>query len=428
MIRMASLCICAWLGISISTPAFAAGFQISETGVTDVGRAFAGAGVSADGAADMFYNPAGLMLGGGEIFEVGAHSIKPDFQFSGGGTITTPAGTNPSGGNPANGGVDAIVPNLYYANDWNQNTRFGIGITAPFGLTTEYPADWVGRYHAVKTSLTAVEVNPAVAVRINEKFSIGGGITFIQADAELSQALLNGTATDGFNVVKGDAKGYGFNLGAVIGDADARIGFGYRSSTDLDIEGSFRASGVPMPTQEGMLMSIDTTASTKLTLPATAYLSGFAHVNDKVDLLGGIRWTDWSEFDELRIKFGILDDAITPHNWRDSLTYSIGVNYRRNPNWTWRAGYAIDKTPIGGDSHRTAQIPDADRNWLTVGGSWRASAKMRIDFYAARISSDATVIDESIRLSEARQISSQLNGRFAAGKTDLFAVQLHLTR
>ena len=42
--------------------------------------------------------------------------------------------------------------------------RAGLGITAPFGLRTSYPDEWVGRYHAVDSELRTVNINPALAV------------------------------------------------------------------------------------------------------------------------------------------------------------------------------------------------------------------------------------------------------------------------
>ena len=38
-------------------------------------------------------------------------------------------------------------------------------MNVPFGLETDYSRDWVGRYHAVRSELTTININPAVAWR-----------------------------------------------------------------------------------------------------------------------------------------------------------------------------------------------------------------------------------------------------------------------
>lgn len=46
-------------------------------------------------------------------------------------------------------GEGGLVSNLFYSVDPGRRVVFGRGITAPFGLTTEYSFDRVGRYHVL---------------------------------------------------------------------------------------------------------------------------------------------------------------------------------------------------------------------------------------------------------------------------------------
>ena len=401
----------------------AAGFQVSETSVSALGRAFAGAGISAEGPSDMFHNPAGLMLSSGREMEFGLHSIHPNAEFKDDGSIL-PSSVPP--GHESNGGTTALVPNFFYATNRGADLRYGIGLTSPFGLTTEYDPNWIGRYHAIKSELITVELNPTMAMRVNENLSLGGGITLIKAEAELSQAQFTGTPTDGRATVEGDDIAFGFNLGIVAGDENARLGFGYRSKVDLHITGKLYSS---QPTG----------ANANLTLPATAYLSGFKKLNDKFDVLATIRWTDWSTFKELRIDFDeipppILPGVLTPfpppaikkYNWKDSNTYSIGVNYRPNQRWTLRGGYARDESPIAKDEFRTPRIPDGDRDWLTLGGSYQASAKTRIDFAFAHLFTDAARVNQDADLLPTENPpTSKLKGTYEDTEANIFAIQLH---
>ena len=69
----------------------------------------------------------------------------------------------------------------------------GLGMFLPFGLSTKYDSTWVGRYHAVKSDLFTIDINPSMAYRVTEKFSVGAGINAQYLKAELSNAIDFGT-------------------------------------------------------------------------------------------------------------------------------------------------------------------------------------------------------------------------------------------
>ncbi len=414
----------------INSVAFAAGFQVSETTVSGLGRAFAGAGISAEGPADMFHNPAGLMLGNGKQFEIGLHSIAPHAKYvDRGSTIRLlqppPAAprTIPLSGARSDGGEVAWVPNFYYAADLSADLRYAVGVTSPFGLTTAYAANWVGRYHAIKSALRTLEVNPAIAWRAKPGFSLGAGLTVLAADIELSRAQFTGVGgADARATVTGDATALGFNFGVVVGEQNgrARFGFGYRSAVALQVDGDLR---IPA-------LSVRTSARADVTLPATAYLSGFKKLSEKTDLLATIRWTDWSQFDELRIDFGGgLPSSIDRQNWADANTYSLGFNYRPNRQWTLRGGVARDESPLKSRAFRSARIPDTARDWLTVGGAYQASATLRVDFSFAHLFTDEAPIRQTTDLIAAQPgvATARLNGVYQDTEANIFAMQFYFT-
>jgi long-chain fatty acid transport protein len=103
-------------------------------------------------------------------------------------------GTPLTGGNGGDGGEPALVPNLFYTHRFANKWSAGIGITAPFGLVTEYDDGWVGRYYALKSDLATLNINPSVAYKINDQWSLGVGVSFKRAEAELTSAIDWGTA------------------------------------------------------------------------------------------------------------------------------------------------------------------------------------------------------------------------------------------
>lgn len=93
------------------------------------------------------------------------------------------------GGNGGEGGVTKVIPNMYFSKKLSDRFTVGIGINAPFGLATEYDNTWVGRYHAIESDVLTVNINPAVAYKINENLSVGAGFSVQYLKAKLSNAI-----------------------------------------------------------------------------------------------------------------------------------------------------------------------------------------------------------------------------------------------
>jgi long-chain fatty acid transport protein len=181
----------------------------------------------------VFYNPADMMLSKGMQAQAGMTFIGISIEADNAGSTTrlpanlgdvlTKPGTVPVfvtipglGLGNDDGGTDNVVPNAFFAMDINDRMRFGLGITAPFAVSTSYGKGWVGRYHAVDSELLTVDINPSIAYRVNDNLSIGGGVSAQYADAKLTQALFNplSPTKDGYAEVKADGWGFGYNLGA----------------------------------------------------------------------------------------------------------------------------------------------------------------------------------------------------------------------
>ena len=75
---------------------------------------------------------------------------------------------------------------------------------------------------------------------------------------------------------------------------------------------------------------------------------------------------------------GTLLVGYVPEKWKDVWSFSAGARYTLNQQWLLRFGYAFDQSPVKNE-YRTARIPDADRNWLTVGARFQPSEPWLID-------------------------------------------------
>jgi long-chain fatty acid transport protein len=370
---------CKWLaltGPAILVAAFggtvqAAGFYIKEQSVTGLGRAFAGEAAVAEDASTIYFNPAGMTELPGAEAQAGIHLILPHAKLKDRGSTVSvvPLGlTRSTGGAGSDNPYDPTpVPNGFVAVPLlNRDLWLGLGVTAPFGIATEYPANWFGRYDSIKSALQTIDIAPSVAWRVNDWISIGGGIDIQKADAEITNAVFTGpTSPDIIARVEGDDWAVGYNVGVLFKPIPpTRIGIHYRSQVDHDLEGEFTT-----------LASNPATAA--LDLPKILSF-GVAHqITPKLTLLGGAEWFGWKSFNEIRVVTASSPEPVR-QNYRNTYAVTAGAQYAWSDNLTVRGGFQFDQTPTV-DGFRTSRTPDGDRYWLSAGLSYRVGQSFTVD-------------------------------------------------
>lgn len=410
--------------ITASVTANAAGFALIEQSGSGMGNAFAGAAAVAEDASTIYFNPAGMTYVEGTQIVGTLHLINTSADFNDKGSINGTA--RPLGDEGSNAGDLSFVPNFYYKRDISDTIKFGLGISVPFGLKTEYDKDWLGRFQAVKSEVKTININPSLAFKVNDQLSLGAGLSAMRLEAELTSAVNFGPFGEGYSRVKGDDWGFGFNLGAIYqATSDTRLGIAYRSKVEQHLDGDVKfdhPAGLPAPF---LAATPNGNVTADVTLPESLSLSVFSKLDDKWDLLGDVTWTRWSQFQELRV---VRDSGstltVTPENWDNTMRYSIGVNYHYSDSLKLRAGLAYDEEAIS-DSYRTARIPGNDRKWLTLGLGWQATAMTKLDVgYAHLFISDADINDDqSTPIAPSPFGKGAINGDYD-GSVDILSVQV----
>lgn len=441
---------CSIVGLASSQTANAAGFMLIENSASGMGNAFAGASAIAEDASTIWFNPAGMsLLKDNEILFAG-HFIKPSAQFTNNGSSEAPSlGGSELLGGESNASVNAYVPNFYWltaiADDW----KVGLGITAPFGLTTLYDDDWLGRYHGVESDLTTININPSLSYQLTPELSLGAGINMMFADVVFTNAVDFGALcyaalnpesceslgntpqqADGFADLRADnfsEPGFGANLGLIYQfSQQSRLGLSWRSEVTINVEGQaqFRVpASADFITDSGLFQN--TALKAKVVLPQTASMS-YVHRFDKLTLLSDITWTGWSSFKELRIQYDNPDqpDSVTTENWNDSFRYSLGLSYELN-SWLLRTGLAYDETPVPDAQHRTVRIPGNSRTWLSFGGQYKINSSWLIDVAYAHLFVEPTDIDNSFE-SDVPTLNANIKGQYEAS-VDIISAQIRWT-
>jgi long-chain fatty acid transport protein len=416
--------------------AMASGYAIKEQSGRLLGSAFAGAGSSAQDPSVMFFNPAGIARLDGYQISGSASGIFSRIEFDNRGSELTPFGLPIPGGDGGNAGKNALVPAFYATAAPIDRLHFGLGVNAPFGLSTEYEDDWVGRYNAIESTLRTYDINPVVALELTPWLSIGAGARFQYADAKLTQAIDFGSILAGLGVpgatpfgsdgnveLEADDWGYGYAVGVLVEPFQGtRLGLAYRSHIDQQLSGDADFKDVPLPLQ-ALPVFQDQHANAGLSTPDSVDLSIYHEIDDRWAVMGDAQWTNWSRFGELRVDFDDagVPDSVTKESWQDGWFFALGAQYKLLEPLTLRAGVAYDQTPVQ-DAHRTARLPDADRYWLALGGTYVFTRWLSVDLGYAHIFVRNADIDESVATGA---ITHQLDGRYDSA-VDIVSLQLNL--
>ncbi len=396
----------------------AGGFYAPPTGAQGVGLAHVGNAARANDGSTVYFNPAGMTQLDGALIQGGIDFIVPDINITNNGsTAVTPGtlGTPVAYGGPDRGAGEVTpVPNLYYARPLGEGrTWFGVSLTAPFGLALDYGDDWFGRYDSINNELTTINIAPALAYRLSDRWSIGGGLNIEYADATLSNALPNPltpggptAATDGFAEATGDAWDVGYNVGILYHGDRTRLGLHYRSAIEHGLDGATTIADLTGPLAGGngvFATGID------LEVPAIAALAVSHDLTDRLTVLAEVQWFGWSAFDEIRIVFDNgAPDQVRPQDYRDTMSTGLSLEYQWSDRWQWRAGVLVDESPTR-DETRSTSIPDSDQVWYGLGATYRASEHWRLGFGYTHSDFDAAAIDLLIPAFEGTPVASAVN-------------------
>jgi long-chain fatty acid transport protein len=438
-----------------SAPASAAFFQIAEQSASGMGNAFAGGAAIAEDASTVWYNPAGMTrLARAQLVASGSY-ILPSFTANVN-SASTALGF-PIAGAGGDAGQAALVPSVYLATPVTDKLSLGFGINAPFGLATDYDSGWAGRYYALHSDIKTINYNLAGAFKVNEVFSAGVGINYQTLEANLTQAVdfatlctaasllpppaIPGTAAcgapnfvqpgspnDGKATVTAKGDSWGYNLGFLAQLGHTRLGLAYRSKMNYKLNGNFDinvpANVPPALLNDSRFRLINSYARSEITLPSTLSLSVYQDIGSRWAIMADVTRTGWKDLPELRIMFdsGQADQVVT-FNLKDAYRYSVGATYRPSDSWVFRAGVALDRSPVTSAADRTPRLPDSDRRWLSVGAGWRFSRSLDFDLSYAYI----TLADSSVtKVAGAPGAENFSRGNLSAdykGLVQIFAAQ-----
>jgi long-chain fatty acid transport protein len=399
-----------WLLAAAAERADAQGYGVYEQSACAMARAGAAVAAPCEDGSAMFFNPAALAVKrDSNRLSVGATLIGPRGDFTSfDGRVSTPMVQN-----------WFQVPAAYYARPADDRFALGLGLFVPFGLTTEWPVDFEGRFVSYKTSLQTAYVQPTIAFTINDHLAIGGGPDLVLSNLELNQrvdlavqSLAPGITFAQIGVPAGtdfaDFKisGRDFNLAAHIGvlaRVNDTVSFGARylslhtiTRDDLTLESQQIATGlrtpVPLPgipqgTPIDMLVAplfipggrlANQEAATELTAP-DQFVAGVAiRPTTRLTLLADYQLTTWSVFGSLAFTTTNGLSELLVKNYRDTSGVRVGIDYRATNRLAIRAGFLAPQAAAP-DGSVTPDLPEGARVEYTAGLGARLNDRFSVD-------------------------------------------------
>ncbi len=384
----------------------AGGFALREQSAYYQGMSFAGNGTTMGGTiSSMFWNPATL-VGAGHGMTIEAHNsiIAPVSDIDGTFTPGALTGLNGATASTAPGGdvaSDAWIPATYTSYRFNDKLVFGLGVNAPFGLSTKPEQNWAGQYYSRSSEVFSLNVNPAIAYQVNDMFAVGLGIQaqYLQVRLKSAYPFSTTAATTEF---KGEGYGFGVTAGLTFKPIEGtEIGLGFRSAVNNELEGKYInpggrlfVSGVGLVGFSGNSAGIDASVMT----PETVTLSVSQRINDRIRVAGTAEWTNWSRLKTVHPTSSGGTTTTNPtglpdleFNYNDGWFFSVGGEYDWNEQLTFRAGVGYELSPID-ENIRSTRLPDNDRLWLSAGLSWEPTEHLAFDLgYSHLIPADTQI-------------------------------------
>ena len=349
--------------------AVAGGFQTLPPSAYALGLAGAVTASSRD-ASSAWFNPGALGMLDSASVSIGltAFNVRRAFRS----TATTQAVSTDV--------EPTYSPNLYVALPLDSARRVvvALAINSPFGYQTTWPADWQGRALVRESRVRTLFVQPTVAYRVSDRFSMGAGVVLAGGDFLLERAV--GEFPDASAKYDASGRGIGWNVG-LKGRSGDKVAFGlaYRSAIKLDMtNGSATFRGVPA--SQAFRFPASSRFATTLQLPWQLSAGISNSVTEKLLLNFTFELSGWSAYDSLNIRFAnnVRATERGGRRYEDAMAFRVGAEYQYTDALTLRGGVYYDESPVR-DQNITADLPDANLLGASAGVSYRWGRHLLLD-------------------------------------------------
>lgn len=376
----------AFASLCCTSQVMASDFSLPFVNSAGLGVAYADWATAADDASTAYTNPAGMVKLPHQQVVVNALGITGTANFTG--TARTPAFPFPEPivqSGVAHSGINAFMPSFYYTAPLGNRVSAGVHFTTPFGLGTNYGStpDVITRYAATRSQVVGMDMGPSLAVKINERFSIGAGFDALRLAFTLNNKYGPPWSFMGDSTLKNHLTGwgYGWNAGALFDVTEqTRIGFSYNSLISIHTTGH---STVYAP-NNGPALFRTSAQKTDAALPARAQLSLQHDFTTRWTGMFTAFYTNWKTFNKITMKhtqtpLGVPISVTIPFNYHNCFDYSVGASFKATNQWLLRGGLQFMNTPSNNQDRGVAD-PIGSATVAAIGAHFQASELLGFDF------------------------------------------------
>lgn len=361
---------------------FAGGFQLNMQGIRQL--AMGGSGTALTWNADIiFYNPAGmsdLNLWEASVsclgIMPGVQYVKDNYSTYAVQQVFTPF--NVYVGGPIRKSKDKI--------------HVGLGIYTPFGSGMKWDDNWQGRYVTQEIALQTIFAQPTVSYKFSERFSVGAGYVIAYGNVKLRKAvpIQDAEGNDGSASLTATAWGRGFNAGIHYKlTKTIQLGLSYRSGVNMYADQGDAQFKVASSLSDSFP---NTKFRTSVPLPKVATFGIGYRPFQKLTIQADVNYVGWSTYDSLKFDFyqntEQLQDIKSPRQYKNTLSYRLGINYAFSPKFAVMLGGAWDESPVQ-DGYVSPDLPDADRMIGTGGIAYRPIERLTLTAAVEYVSTKA---------------------------------------
>jgi len=372
-----------------ASTASAEGFRNATIGAWDLGRS-GGRIAQVDDATAVQHNPANMLNVTNTELQLTPSVIYISVDYTAPGGAQSAKTIHPWKALP---NFFAVMPLM------DDRVAVGLGVSVPFGLANEWkttssafqqPTGNLTYTTPYYSQLITVNMNPSVAVKLNDQFRFGAGLDVMWSDLQFKQYLPSGAPPALPNLyahAEGDGVGVGGNLGITwLLTENQSIALAYRSTMTVDYSGTTDFIGYPGGPSSSF--------NSQIKYPNIISAGYGIKLMDAWRLEADVEWIQFSMFKNLPVSIG--DNPVfggpvrlnTAEKWHNTFTAGIGTDWQLNDHWVVRGGYQYFESPVP-NSTFTPTIPDANQNVITLGLGWRGrhssfEVAYGLDFYNER--------------------------------------------
>jgi long-chain fatty acid transport protein len=442
-------------------------FQLNDVGTCALARGYATTGAPCKDASTIYWNP-------------GAATDLTGLSFYGGAAVLRVIGsfTADTTGKKYNANEPiAAIPSAFlnYGNTiGGHKYALGVGFYTPYGLISQWRADFPGRFQSQRASLSTFYIQPNIAYEIiPDKLSIGAGPVIGHSDVRLDQALDLSTVGVAPGVsfaqlgiapgtqfasltAKASGTAVGFNVGIHYKPVPTvQLGARFLSKLSFNYTGTatFRqtptglvlAANNPLGAPAGTPVDGLVASQIMPSLGSQGVKTSIAHPYQFQIGLGytGLSQTTlsvdyalsgWSAFNQLPITFtggAASNSTALLADYHDSWSIRTGIEHVFGDSvlgFVVRAGFSYINTPAP-DISVTPILPDQNRYNYTVGFGYPFSKHVAIDAGYVHIGTEGRRGSTAPRTTteNTNLTAAELNDGFYTLAANLFSLSLKLT-